>query len=202
MKNRLILKASAGTGKTYRLSLEYVASLCCGNDFKDILVMTFTKKATAEIKDRILKFLKQLKENGKEAKELRENILKLYPEIDFNQSKIEKIYEEVVQNRDKLRIYTIDAFTNLIFKKAIAPYLKIYSYEIIDEEENKKTIFKILDKLFTIKEDFAKFKEFLKDNTERDIDNYIDLIDKLLSHRWKIIVLGDRLNIKRIIYKL
>lgn len=197
MKNRLILKASAGTGKTYRLSLEYVASLCCGNDFKDILVMTFTKKATAEIKDRILKFLKQLKENGEEAKELRENILKLYPEIDFNQSKIEKIYEEVVQNRDKLRIYTIDAFTNLIFKKAIAPYLKIYSYEIIDEEENKKTIFKTLDKLFTIKEDFAKFKEFLKDNTERDIDNYIDLIDKLLSHRWKIIVLGDRLNIKR-----
>ena len=197
MKNRLILKASAGTGKTYRLSLEYVASLCCGNDFKDILVMTFTKKATAEIKDRILKFLKQLKENGEEAKELRENILKLYPEIDFNQNKIEKIYEEVVQNRDKLRIYTIDAFTNLIFKKAIAPYLKIYSYEIIDEEENKKTIFRILDKLFTIKEDFAKFKEFLKDNTERDIDNYIDLIDKLLSHRWKIIVLGDRLNIKR-----
>ena len=197
MKNRLILKASAGTGKTYRLSLEYVASLCCGNDFKDILVMTFTKKATAEIKDRILKFLKQLKENGEEAKELRENILKLYPEIDFNQSKIEKISEEVVQNRDKLRIYTIDAFTNLIFKKAIAPYLKIYSYEIIDEEENKKTIFKILDKLFTIKEDFAKFKEFLKDNTERDIDNYIDLIDKLLSHRWKIIVLGDKLNIKR-----
>lgn len=197
MKNRLILKASAGTGKTYRLSLEYVASLCCGNDFKDILVMTFTKKATAEIKDRILKFLKQLKENGEEAKELRENILKLYPEIDFNQSKIEKIYEEVVQNRDKLRIYTIDAFTNLIFKKAIAPYLKIYSYEIIDEEENKKTIFKILDKLFTIKEDFAKFKEFLKDNTERDIDNYIELIDKLLSHRWKIIVLGDKLNIKR-----
>ena len=197
MKNRLILKASAGTGKTYRLSLEYVASLCCGNDFKDILVMTFTKKATAEIKDRILKFLRQLKENGEEAKELRENILKLYPEIDFNQSKIEKIYEEVVQNRDKLRIYTIDAFTNLIFKKAIAPYLKIYSYEIIDEEENKKTIFRILDKLFTIKEDFAKFKEFLKDNTERDIDNYIDLIDKLLSHRWKIIVLGDKLNIKR-----
>lgn len=197
MKNRLILKASAGTGKTYRLSLEYVASLCSGNDFKDILVMTFTKKATAEIKDRILKFLKQLKENGEEAKELRENILKLYPEIDFNQSKIEKIYEEVIQNRDKLRIYTIDAFTNLIFKKAIAPYLKIYSYEIIDEEENKKTIFRILDKLFTIKEDFAKFKEFLKDNTERDIDNYIELIDDLLSHRWKIIVLGDRLNIKR-----
>ena len=45
--------------------------------------MTFTKKATAEIKERILKFLKQLKENGEEAKDLKKNILKLYPDIDF-----------------------------------------------------------------------------------------------------------------------
>ena len=44
VKNRLVLKASAGTGKTYRLSLEYVGALCRGTDFKDILVMTFTKK--------------------------------------------------------------------------------------------------------------------------------------------------------------
>ena len=55
MGKKLILKASAGTGKTYRLSLEYIASLMEGIDFKDILVMTFTKKATAEIKERILK---------------------------------------------------------------------------------------------------------------------------------------------------
>ena len=53
MGKKLILKASAGTGKTYRLSLEYIASLMEGIDFKDILVMTFTKKATAEIKELI-----------------------------------------------------------------------------------------------------------------------------------------------------
>ena len=197
MKNRLILKASAGTGKTYRLSLEYVASLCCGNDFRDILVMTFTKKATAEIKERILKFLKQLKENGEEAKDLKKNILRLYPDIDFSQNKIEKIYEEVIQNKDKLKIYTIDAFTNLIFKKAIAPYLKIYSYEIIDDDDNKKVLLKVLDRLFTNKEDFSKFKEFLKDNSERDMEKYIELIKNLLNQRWKTIVLGDRLNKKR-----
>lgn len=197
MKNRLILKASAGTGKTYRLSLEYVASLCKGDDFKDILVMTFTKKATAEIKERILKFLKQLKENQEEAKELKENILKLYPDINFNQNRIEKIYEDVVQNRDKLKIYTIDAFTNMIFKKAIAPYLKIYSNEIIDDDENRKILFRVLDKLFSNKDDFGKFKEFLKDNSERDMDKYVDLIKNLLNQRWKTIVLGDKLNIKR-----
>lgn len=197
MKKRLILKASAGTGKTYRLSLEYVASLCQGDDFKDILVMTFTKKATAEIKERILKFLKQLRDNQVEAKELKENILKLYPDIDFNQNRIEKIYEDVVQNRDKLKIYTIDAFTNMIFKKAIAPYLKIYSSEIIDEDENRKILFRVLDKLFSNRDDFSKFKEFLKDNSERDMDKYIDLIKSLLNQRWKTIVLAEKLNIKR-----
>ena len=68
VKNRLVLKASAGTGKTYRLSLEYVGALCRGTDFKDILVMTFTKKATAEIKERILKFLKELSERWRKYK--------------------------------------------------------------------------------------------------------------------------------------
>ena len=50
----LVLKASAGTGKTYRLSLEYIVALCKKEDiepidYKNILVMTFTRKATAEI---------------------------------------------------------------------------------------------------------------------------------------------------------
>ena len=50
MGKKLILKASAGTGKTYRLSLEYIASLMEGIDFKDILVMTFTKKPLQRLK--------------------------------------------------------------------------------------------------------------------------------------------------------
>lgn len=51
--NKIILKASAGTGKTYRLSLEYIYNLLKNIDFKNIVVVTFTKKATAEIKERI-----------------------------------------------------------------------------------------------------------------------------------------------------
>ena len=59
-------KSKCWNRKTYRLSLEYVGALCRGIDFKDILVMTFTKKATAEIKERIFKFLKELEENTKD----------------------------------------------------------------------------------------------------------------------------------------
>ena len=60
----LVVSASAGTGKTYRLSLEYIAALSKkanteAIDYKNILVMTFTRKATAEIKEGILKKLSE-----------------------------------------------------------------------------------------------------------------------------------------------
>ena len=58
--NRVVLKASAGTGKTYRLSLEYITNIIKGVDFNEIVVMTFTKKATAEIKERIFDFTYQV----------------------------------------------------------------------------------------------------------------------------------------------
>ena len=87
VKNRLVLKASAGTGKTYRLSLEYVGALCRGTDFKDILVMTFTKKATAEIKERILKFLKELSENAKDGESIKENLKKRAQELSLGKQR-------------------------------------------------------------------------------------------------------------------
>ncbi len=52
-----ICKASAGCGKTYTLAARYVALLFCGQSFRSILAVTFTNKATAEMKERILMYL-------------------------------------------------------------------------------------------------------------------------------------------------
>lgn len=191
MGKKLILKASAGTGKTYRLSLEYIASLMQGIDFKDILVMTFTKKATAEIKERILKFLKEICESEEGRLEIEKNLQKIYgDDFSFDVPKVKRIYKNIIENKDKLKIYTIDSFTNTIFKKAIAPYLKIYSYEIIDEEENKKLLIKTFEKLFENREDFNLFKSFLEDNSEKNMDIYVELIKNIINQRWKMILLG------------
>ena len=51
----LVVSASAGTGKTYRLSLEYIAALSKkanteAIDYKNILVMTFTRNKRRNIK--------------------------------------------------------------------------------------------------------------------------------------------------------
>lgn len=197
MGKKLILKASAGTGKTYRLSLEYIASLMQGIDFKDILVMTFTKKATAEIKERILKFLKEICESESKKDEIEKNLQKIYGEnFRFEIPKVKRIYKNIIENKEKLKIYTIDSFTNMIFKKAIAPYLKIYSYEIIDEEENKKILIKTFEKLFENREDFNLFKSFLEDNSEKNMDIYVELIKNIINQRWKMILLGKNLEKK------
>lgn len=61
MKNFLVYKSSAGSGKTYTLMLEYLSmALRYPKAFNRILAITFTNKAANEIKDRILKNLKLL----------------------------------------------------------------------------------------------------------------------------------------------
>lgn len=58
----IIYKSSAGSGKTYTLTLEYLKlALAKPGAFRQILAVTFTNKATAEMKERILKELVRLR---------------------------------------------------------------------------------------------------------------------------------------------
>ena len=192
MNNRKILKASAGTGKTYRLSLEYIASLLLGENFQEIMVMTFTRKATGEIRERILSFLKEIVTKGDEAEEILKNIKKLYPELTVDTERLASVYYEIMKNKDRLKIHTIDSFTNIIFKKSIAPSLGIYSYEIIDDDRNREFQLKILEKLLEKKVYFERFKDFLYENAEKDIEAYLNLIKNILKERWKFLLFSRK----------
>src|SRR5512133_423211 len=56
-----IYSASAGSGKTYKLTAIYLANLFRSRyDYRKILAVTFTNKATAEMKSRILDHLHRL----------------------------------------------------------------------------------------------------------------------------------------------
>ena len=55
-----IMKASAGSGKTFNLARKYITLLLGKQDraaYRHILAVTFTNKATDEMKNRILKEL-------------------------------------------------------------------------------------------------------------------------------------------------
>lgn len=117
----MALKASAGSGKTFALSVRFLALLFKGANPSEILTLTFTKKATAEMKERILDYLKILqKENLENEKEKSQNILKELEEkyrLDpsFVQNSAPKIYQRFLNA--EIRISTIDAFFQSILRK-------------------------------------------------------------------------------------
>ncbi|WQT41982.1 RecB-like helicase [Helicobacter pylori] len=119
----MALKASAGSGKTFALSVRFLALLFKGANPSEILTLTFTKKATAEMKERILEYLRILqKENleDEKEKEKSQNILKELEEkyrLDpsFVQNRAQEIYQRFLNA--EIRISTIDAFFQSILRK-------------------------------------------------------------------------------------
>ena len=217
----LVLKASAGTGKTYRLSLEYIVALCKKGeiepiDYKNILVMTFTRKATAEIKEGILNKLSEFMEIYEISKNfelsvieaisdnklidnkkrnnylnLIESIKNIEPNLVIDNNFLEnlsKVNKEIIKNKEKLKIYTIDAFFNIIFKNIVTNLMKIKSYTMLDEEDNFSYYKKVLENIFNNDRLFNDFKNFFTENSEKNIDNYISIIQRLISSRWKYIL--------------
>ena len=188
--SKKILKASAGTGKTYRLALEYVVSLIKGEKFSDIIVMTFTNKAIAEIEERIIKFLYDLSYETKDSENLKSSINNLYPDLALKKDEIEKIYKDLIINKEKLGIYTLDSFKINTFKNAIAPMKEVFSYEIIDDEENSEILKKVFEKISDNRELFSQFEEFFSDNVERDVEKYIGILKNLIKYRWRYIFIN------------
>ncbi|WRB78213.1 RecB-like helicase [Helicobacter pylori] len=119
----MALKASAGSGKTFALSVRFLALLFKGANPSEILTLTFTKKATAEMKERILDYLKILqKENleDEKEKEKSQNVLKELEEKyrlnpSFVQNRAQEIYQRFLNA--EIRISTIDAFFQSILRK-------------------------------------------------------------------------------------
>ncbi|GAA9300680.1 RecB-like helicase [Helicobacter pylori] len=119
----MALKASAGSGKTFALSVRFLALLFKGANPSEILTLTFTKKATAEMKERILDYLKILqKENleDEKEKEKSQNILKeLEEKYRLNPNLVQNSAQNIYQRflNAEIRISTIDAFFQSILRK-------------------------------------------------------------------------------------
>lgn len=102
-----IIQAPAGSGKTELLAKRYLKLLSVCNNPENILVITFTKKATAEIKERIIQSLEMSKpssEYKQQTFELAQQVIKRSDELGWN----------ILQNYQRLNILTIDGLCNKI----------------------------------------------------------------------------------------
>lgn len=115
----LVYKASAGSGKTFTLAVEYIKLLILNpRAYRQILAVTFTNKATAEMKERILSqlygiwtedpdsdaYLKRIiEETGKQTDEIRKSagIALSYMLHDYSRFRVETIdsfFQSVMRN--------------------------------------------------------------------------------------------------------
>lgn len=115
-----ILKASAGSGKTFRLTVRFLSLLFSGNsNYRKIMAVTFTNKATSEMKHRVLSVLEQLaKGANEETKPYLSEIQKQFP--DLSEPQIQKqaqyIYRQILHDYGRLTITTIDKFVQQIIR--------------------------------------------------------------------------------------
>ena len=103
-KPYLALEASAGSGKTYALSVRYISLLYMGANPSKILTLTFTNKAAAEMKSRICEVLKDLK-NRSELEAVSEQVGLTCKEI---LARKDGVLERFL--KEELSISTIDSF--------------------------------------------------------------------------------------------
>lgn len=109
----LVYSASAGSGKTYTLALKYIAMAVAtdrASDFTNILAVTFTNMATAEMKNRILEQLDNLAQGGTD-KDFLENLIK---ETNISKDVLVRrakgVLAAIMHDYDHFRVETIDSF--------------------------------------------------------------------------------------------
>ncbi|WP_437187487.1 UvrD-helicase domain-containing protein [Planctomicrobium sp. SH668] len=102
---RLLIRASAGTGKTFQLSSRYIELLRFASPEK-ILASTFTRKAAGEILERILLRLARATVSEKSLKELAASIS--YP--DLSRQECLQMLAQFTRQLHRVRISTLDGF--------------------------------------------------------------------------------------------
>ncbi|RAX57328.1 hypothetical protein CCZ01_06415 [Helicobacter monodelphidis] len=119
----LALKASAGSGKTFALSVRYILLLLRGANASEILTLTFTNKATSEMKRKIthalhlLAFTPTTQEDLTLKQSYIDELLHMDPRLTLNflQEHSLKVYEKFLVS--DVMIMTIDAFLQSILHK-------------------------------------------------------------------------------------
>lgn len=180
-----VLKASAGAGKTHRLTGEYIELLFSKDyAFKNILAVTFTNKATDEMKQRILEELHKLSQPEVKSDYL-ERIMELTgkDEIQVRQQ-AKEILVSILHDYTSFRVSTIDKFFQLVMRSFARELGKMATYNV--ELDQYSVLARAVDKMFAQLDD-PKNRKLL----EWLIDYSLEAVDKGSS--WN--VKGEILNL-------
>lgn len=168
IRNRVkILRASAGSGKTYRLSFEYIRDVVIDpNKYNSILAVTFTNKATDEMKRRILDQLFKVSRGQSDY------IHQLIVQTGLSREQIMRNANEalmyILQDYTRFSISTIDKFFQRVVRGFIVELGLDFSYEV--ELDRDAALSEAVDRLLEKSASNPDISRLLKRMTVNKLD--------------------------------
>ncbi len=180
-KQLTVYKASAGSGKTFTLATEYIKLLIDNpQSYRNILAVTFTNKATGEMKQRILSQLYGIWKQLPDSASYTEKITKeLRVSTQYASSRAGIALRLIVHNYGYFRIQTIDTFfqsvlRNLARELDLTANLRI---ELNDKQIEYNAVDSLIEDLSPHDDTLDWIMSYIKDNIEDEKDwNVIESI--------------------------
>lgn len=167
-----VYKASAGSGKTFTLASEYITLVVKNpQDYKKILAVTFTNKATQEMKTRILSQLYGIAHKLPDSQAYYEQVLRKtgFPELTIRENAAEAL-SLLTHHYNEFRVQTIDAFfqsvlRNLARELNLTANLRI---DLNDEQVEAQAVDELINSLEEGEEVLTWIRDYIDKNIEDD----------------------------------
>lgn len=224
MKNILkIYKASAGSGKTFTLALEYIKLLVENPySYRTILAVTFTNKATAEMKERILGKLYGVANGAESAKDYFDKVKLQMPELSEEEirERARFAFELIMHDYGHFRIQTIDAFFQTVLrglakeldlsgdmeisiepKEHLANAVDTFIRDLEPEQENTRQVIRYIEEQLNEGKDWhidKALKDFAKNILEEEYQDRGEQLRKELDQKEGKVINDFQFNIRQL----
>jgi ATP-dependent exoDNAse (exonuclease V) beta subunit len=216
-----VYRSSAGSGKTYTLVKEFLKLCLKPNNlfaFKEILAITFTNKAAAEMKSRLIETLDEAVNTTKLPSIAKDVAAELNWDDDKMREQCKKVLSAIIHQYGSLSISTIDKFMHKLIRSFSYDLELPSGFDIttdsdsllveainnlIDKAGNDKNLTRLLllfsewraeeQKSFSLKEDLLLLsKKLLSDESYQFYHKLKDLSAEIFLDEWK--KLNERKN--------
>lgn len=147
-----IMKASAGSGKTYNLAKTYISLLLENDDphaYRHVLAVTFTNKATEEMKSRILKELHTLAVNPGKSPYIKDLVKESGKSEEYFSERARLVLRNILHDYSAFAVSTIDKFFQQVLRAFSREIGQFASYQVELDKDSliAESVDRVLDSL-------------------------------------------------------